>query len=96
MGCKFTLRGKPSRSQKAAEAWAKRRENELSEPGAIERAQEDGLLLKDVIAQYLQEVAQATPLGKTKEATLKAISRCYLGELGAHELTSQVPVDHTL
>lgn len=33
---------------------AKRRENELSEPGAIERAQKGGVLLND---QYLQEVA---------------------------------------
>lgn len=44
--------------QKAAEAWVKRRETELSEPGAIERAKKGGVLLKDVIDQYLTEVGQ--------------------------------------
>ena len=60
--------------------------NRASEDGAIERAQKGGVLFRDVIDQYLQEVAKATPLGKTKEATLKAISRCYLGELGVHDV----------
>lgn len=82
--------------RKTAEIWVKRRETDLSEPGAIEREQKGGVLLKDVIDQHLQEVAQATPLGTTQEATLRGISRCYLGELGVHELTSQVLVDYAL
>lgn len=82
--------------KKVAEAWAKRRETELSEPGAIARALKGGVLLKDIIAKYLVEVAQATPLGKTKEATLNAIMRTRLGDLGAHEITSQALVDYAL
>jgi hypothetical protein len=82
--------------RKAAEAWAKRRETELSEPGAIERAHQGGVLLKDIIDKYLDEVGQAAPLGKTKEATLRAIMRSPLGALGAPQVTSQALVDYAL
>lgn len=48
--------------KKAAEAWVKRRETELSEPGAIERTKKGGVLLKDVIDKYLAEVSQTDRL----------------------------------
>jgi len=82
--------------RKAAEVWAKRRETELSEPGAIERARHGGVLLKDIIEKYLNEAGQAAPLGKTKEATLRAIARSSLGELTAAQVTSQALVDYAL
>jgi hypothetical protein len=82
--------------KKAAEAWVKRRETELSEPAAIERALKGAVLLKDIIAKYLGEVAQAAPLGKTKETTLKAIMHTQLGGLAAPNVTSQALVDYAL
>lgn len=82
--------------RKAAEAWAKRRETELTEPGAVDRALRGGVLLKDIIEKYLREAGQAAPLGKTKEATLRAIMRSSLGDLTAAEVTSQALVDYTL
>lgn len=45
--------------KKAAEAWAKRRETELAEPGAIQRARHKGVQLSDIIDKYLEEVGRA-------------------------------------
>lgn len=82
--------------KKAAEAWVKRRETELSEPGAIERAKKGGVLLRDVIDKYLAEVGQAQPLGRTKEYTLRAIAASHLGDMAPAQMTSQVLVDYAL
>lgn len=82
--------------KKAAEAWAKRRETELGEPGAVERARKSGDLLKDVIDRYLEEVGQAQPLGRTKGYTLSAIGKSYLGELTGPQITTQIIVDYAL
>lgn len=82
--------------KQAAQAWVKRRETELAEPGAIERMSRKQELLGDIIKRYLGEYGKARPLGKTKEATLLAIARSYLGELADSEITSQVLVDYAL
>jgi hypothetical protein len=42
-----------------------------------------------MIAQYLEEYEKIRPLGKTKNATLKAIKNTWLGELDDSALTSQ-------
>jgi hypothetical protein len=80
--------------KKAAEAWVKRRETELSEPGAIERAKKGGVLLKDVIYKYLSEDGLAKPRGRTKEYTLRAVMASYLGDMVPAQMTSQVLVDY--
>lgn len=82
--------------KKAAEAWAKRRETELAEPGAIQRARHKGVQLSDIIDKYLEEVGRARPLGKTKKATLAAIAKTTLGTKTDRELNSQVLVDYAL
>lgn len=82
--------------KKAAEVWAKRRETELNEPGAIDRAATGGHTLADIIDRYLTEVGKARPLGKTKEATLTAISRGHFGQLTDKQITSQALVDFAL
>lgn len=56
-----------------AQAWLKRRETELAEPGAIERANRKGVTVKEIIERYLDEYEKIRPLGKTKRATLKVI-----------------------
>lgn len=58
--------------KQAAQAWAKRRETELTElteHGAIERANRGGYAIKDMIDRYLVEAEKARPLGKTKRQT---------------------------
>ena len=74
--------------KKAAEAWAARRETELSEPGALERVGKGAVLLKDIIGRYLEEVGKAQPLGRTKESALERIAASYLGAMLASELSS--------
>ena len=67
--------------KQAAQAWTRKRESELDEPGAIERASRKGVTVKDMIDQYLVEVEKARPLGKTKKATLEAIGKMEIGIL---------------
>lgn len=79
--------------RKAAEAWAKRRESELAEPGAIEREARTSVTLRQIIERYLDEHDATRPLGKTKEASLRRMAACHLGELTDREITSQALVD---
>ncbi len=83
--------------RKAAEAWAKRRETEQSEPGALEREQRGGgATLVEMIERYIDERDPTKPLSKTKKATLRAVAASYLGGLLERELTSQALVDYAL
>jgi integrase len=82
--------------KQAAQAWARKRESELDEPGAIERASRKGVTLKDMIDQYLIEVEKARPLGKTKRATLTAIGQTYMGKLADTDINTQCLVDYAL
>ncbi|MBD1601797.1 tyrosine-type recombinase/integrase [Pseudomonas typographi] len=79
----------------AAKGWAKRREAELSEPGALERALRGGKVsIGAIIQRYLAEYQRIRALGKTKRATLKALEASWLGELSETELTSQKLVEY--
>ncbi len=80
--------------KQAAVAWAKRRETELAEPGAIERASRVGHTVKQMIDRYLVEVEKARPLGETKRRTLNAIKNSYLGDKVDSDHTQQVLVDY--
>ncbi|RWU18082.1 integrase [Pseudomonas alkylphenolica] len=82
--------------KQAAQAWAKRRETELSEPGAIERANRKGHTVREMIDRYVLEGAKAVEMGKTKKATLLAIAASYLGEIVDSAISSQVLVDYAL
>ncbi|WEA19044.1 site-specific integrase [Pseudomonas juntendi] len=82
--------------KQAAQAWAKRRETELAEPGAIERANRGGHAVKDMIDRYLVEAEKARPLGKTKRQTLLAIKNSYLGDVVDSDISQQVLVDYAL
>ncbi|UPF02353.1 site-specific integrase [Pseudomonas mosselii] len=82
--------------KQAAQAWAKRRETELAEPGAIERANRGGHAVKDMIDRYLVEAEKARPLGKTKRQTLVAIKSSYLGDVVDSDISQQVLVDYAL
>jgi integrase len=82
--------------KQAAQAWVRKRETELDEPGAIERANRPGATIKEMIDRYLAEMTKARPLGKTKLGTLKAISECYLGKLNDRDISSQHLVEYAL
>ncbi|MFP3526666.1 hypothetical protein SB912_29690, partial [Pantoea sp. SIMBA_072] len=79
-----------------AQAWIRKREAELYEPGAIEKAKRKGVTVKQMIDQYLAEYEKLRPLGKTKRATLKAIGESWLGEVEDQQLTSQKLVDYAM
>lgn len=82
--------------KQAAQAWTRKLESELDEPGAIERAGRKGVTLKEMIGRYLVEVGKARPLGKTKRATLMAIGGSYLGALTELNINTQCLVDFAL
>lgn len=82
--------------KQAAQAWARKRETELAEPGAIERANRKAATVKEMIDRYLSEMEKVRALGKTKLATLKAISESYLGKLNDQDISSQVLVEYAL
>jgi hypothetical protein len=82
--------------KQAAQAWGRRRETELDQPGAIERANRKGVTLKEMIERYLDEMEKSRPLGKTKRATLLAIAEGYLGQLADSDITSQILVEYAL
>jgi hypothetical protein len=63
------------------QAWLKRRETEMAEPGAITKANRKGVTVKEMIKRYFDEYEKLRPLGKTKSATLKAISEIWLCKL---------------
>ncbi|MCE7765761.1 tyrosine-type recombinase/integrase [Pseudomonas putida] len=82
--------------KQAAVAWAKRRETELAEPSAIERANRVGYTVKHMIDRYLVEAEKARPLGETKRRTLNAIKNSHLGEKVDSDISQQVLVDYGL
>lgn len=57
--------------KQAAEAWVKRRETELSEPGALQRVKAPDATLADAIDRYIKESKKA--IGRTKAQVLKSI-----------------------
>lgn len=82
--------------KQAAQAWVRKREAELDQPGAIERANRKGATVKEMIDRYLVEMEKARPLGKTKRGTLKAISESYLGKVNDQDINSQQLVEYAL
>jgi hypothetical protein len=82
--------------KQAAQAWVRKREAELDQPGVIERANRKGTTIKEMIDRYLVEMEKARPLGKTKRATLTAISATDFGQLKDSDINSQRLVDFAL
>lgn len=82
--------------KQAAQAWVRKREAELDQPGAIERANRVGATVKEMIERYMLEMQKARALGKTKLATLKAISESYLGQINDEDLDCQILVEYAV
>ncbi|WNC11956.1 site-specific integrase [Pseudomonas coleopterorum] len=82
--------------KQAAQVWARRREAELDQPGAIARLSRTSVSVQDMIDRYLVEVEKARPLGKTKRGTLTAIGNSYFGGLSDTDINTQALVDYAL
>lgn len=79
----------------AAQAWMKKREAELALPGALDAIiNKSDVNIAGIIERYLSEYDAIRQLGRTKEATLIAISKTFIGELSAEELTSQKIIEY--
>ena len=80
--------------KQVAQAWMKRREAELAVPGAIDRLNHKSVSVKQMIDRYLDEYEKVRALGKTKRATLVAISNSWLGAVADSAITSQKLVEY--
>lgn len=72
--------------KQAANAWLKKRETELAQPGALEALQKPDPTLGQVIAQYKAEARRA--MGKTKLQVLAAIERTPLAKMRCSQIAS--------
>lgn len=80
--------------KQAASAWVKRREGELAQPGALDRAMRAEVSIRMIIEQYLSQYESIRPLGRTKRATLQAIAQTWIGDVMDADLTSQHIVEY--
>jgi integrase len=69
----------------AAVAWIKKRERELSEPGALDRKKVEDPTLGDAIDRYVRETAN---IGRSKAQVLRTIRGMPISELTCSELTN--------
>lgn len=77
-----------------AEAWAKKRETELAEPGEIERTGYKGLTVGQVVAAYHYEYQGHKKWGRSKNADLLALTKSNLAGKAALTLTAADVVKH--
>lgn len=80
--------------KQVALAWIKRRETELSAPGALADTINPEPTLAQVITRYLEEIGAVKKIGRTKEMTLKQIAGTQLGTLKPSEIVSATLVDY--
>lgn len=84
--------------KKLAEVWAARRELDLSEPGALDRAisgrDDVSLTVAELIDKYVEVVFPLKPWGRSKTDTLKQIQRSDFGALSAELVRAADIIDH--
>ena len=61
--------------KQAAQAWVRKQEVELDQPGGIERANRIRATVKELIERCLLEYERLRPLGKTKRTRLSPLVR---------------------
>ena len=84
---KFVVRETQTFDRKqAAEAWIKRRETELAQPGALEALQQPDPSLAQVIDQYIEDSKR--DMGKTKAQVLRSIKNDPVGAMKCSEIDS--------
>lgn len=75
-----------------AKRWAAKREEQLLEPGAIERSKGSGIKVVDLIDRYIHDFCQN--VGRTKNADVRALKGYEFSELPIDKLTSDVLIAH--
>lgn len=78
----------------AAKAWLKKRETALAEPGALAALSAPDPTLGEIIERYLDEAEVLRGLGRTQEATLRAIAKSDLGARKGSTIDSAALVDY--
>lgn len=73
--------------KEAAKAWIKRRETELSEPGALERAKAPDATLAAAIDRYIAESEKA--IGRTKAQVLRSIKEYDIANMECAAIKSE-------
>jgi integrase len=76
-----------------AEKWSAKREAELDQPGALERAGSSGIRVIDLIDYYLRDFCEKA--GRTKLADLKTLKKYDFAQLPIDRLSAEVLIDHT-
>lgn len=80
--------------QRLASAWARQRELELQQPGALDRVRLRGVTVGALIQRYLDEISAVKPFGRSKAANLKLLLRSDLAERDALQLRASDLIDH--
>lgn len=73
-------------SRQAATAWIAKREDELSKPGALEKAKQPSVKLEAAIDRYIKESVKA--IGRTKAQVLKALKGYAIAKMDCAAITS--------
>jgi integrase len=77
--------------EQVAKAWLKRRETELSEPGAIGRAKQNAVSLGEAIDRYIKETRKT--IGRTKAQVLASIKKHSIADTDCREVRSEQIVE---
>ncbi|SDK77357.1 Phage integrase family protein [Modicisalibacter muralis] len=77
-----------------AEEWAKRRELELSAPGALLTAKWKQVTFREAIERYIHEFAQDA--GRSKRATIEQLLRFPIAEVEVTHLNSESVIEHAV
>ena len=95
VGGKTHTESKTLTDRKSLEAWVLRREAELKQPGAIERAHHKGTTIADVIQWYMDDFQQHRTFGRSKLSSLKfLIKHPFCLATDALALTPQELIQH--
>lgn len=73
--------------KQVAAAWIAKRETELREPGALDRAAKPTITLADAIARFLTENRRA--VGRSRLQVMQTLQKHALGQLRCDDITSQ-------
>ncbi|MFO7189933.1 MAG: site-specific integrase [Pseudomonadota bacterium] len=77
-----------------AEAWAKRREVELAEPGAVNIAKFGNVSIGALIQRYIDEFEETAQWQRSKATSLRALIKKPIAQISAVELTTERLVQH--
>jgi integrase len=84
--------------KKLAEVWAAKRETQLSEPGALDKAiaglECNSMTVSELIDRYFAEVFPLKPWGRSKTDTLKQIQNAEFGQLAASTVKAADIITH--